>query len=305
MSALAGVLVLGTLYGLLAAIGQSVLGLVYRSSKVAVDTMGRIKGEKAAWGSLANHPERTAVDGVLVLRLDSPIFWVNAADVRDRVLAAVDLAPGTRALILDLESTNQLDTSSADMLGHLLDDLRARDIDLHLVRVFHFVRQVLERSGFEERLGPGHIWHSISQGVRAAQAVTAAADEVETEVDEVERIAVHHEPLGPSGPRRARAVAAPPASRRARASASTTTTGDSARPAPPWGAGRGVGPWRCEQARPGQRPKPRPPPCRSPLRSSARSEPCRWLSAATTVGPVTVTAVVPRTVASCRRRPTR
>ena len=199
MSALAGVLVLGTLYGLLAAIGQSVLGLVYRSSKVGVDVMGRIKGEKAAWGSLAGHPERTAVDGVLVLRLDSPIFWVNAADVRDRVLAAVDLAPGTRTLILDLESTNQLDTSSADMLGHLLDDLRVRDIDLHLVRVFHFVRQVLERSGFEERLGPDHVWHSISQGVRAAQAATTAAADGD-EVDEVERIAVHHEPLGPLDP---------------------------------------------------------------------------------------------------------
>ncbi len=203
VSALAGVLVLGTLYGLLAAIAQSVLGLVYRSSKVGADVMGRIQGEKAAWGSLADHPERTPVEGILVLRLDSPIFWVNAADVRDRVLAAVDEQPGARILVLDLESTNQLDTSSADMLGLLLDDLRARDIDLHLVRVFHFVRLVLQRSGFEERLGPDHIWHSISQGVRASQARTARTEAVHDEVDEeleVERIAVHHEPLGPLNP---------------------------------------------------------------------------------------------------------
>jgi hypothetical protein len=38
------------------------------------------------------------------------------------------------------------------------------------VRVFHFVRRVLRRSGFEEQLGPGHMWHSISQGVREAKA---------------------------------------------------------------------------------------------------------------------------------------
>ncbi|MCU0265076.1 MAG: SulP family inorganic anion transporter [Actinomycetia bacterium] len=170
MAALGGVLLFGTLYGLLAAIGQSVLGLVYRSSRVDVDVMGKVHGEKAAWGSTQRHPERRTVDGVLVLRLDAPVFWVNAPDVRDRVLAAVDAAPGTHAVILDLESTNQLDATSADVLTALLDDLRARGIDLYLVRVFHFVRRVLRRSGFEEQLGPGHMWHSISQGVREAKA---------------------------------------------------------------------------------------------------------------------------------------
>jgi sulfate permease, SulP family len=204
LCALGGVLVLGTLYGLLAAVGQSVLGLVYRSSQVNAEVMGRIHGEKAAWGSTTRNPERRTVEDILVLRLDAPIFWVNAADVRERILAAVAAAPGTRVVILDLESTNQLDTSSADMLGQLLDDLRARDIDLHLVRVFHFARLVLQRSGFEERLGPDHVWHSIAQGVRAARAEDAALDEEHAralaelvgppDADEAESIAVHHDP---------------------------------------------------------------------------------------------------------------
>ena len=38
------------------------------------------------------------------------------------------------------------------------------------MRVFHFVRQVLQRSGFEARLGPDHMWHSMTAGVRAARA---------------------------------------------------------------------------------------------------------------------------------------
>jgi len=169
LAALGGVLVLGTLYGLLAAIGQSVLGLIYRSSRVDVDVMGRVPGEKAAWGSVARHPDRRVLDGVLVLRLDAPVFWVNAAHVRDEILQVVDATPGTRVLILDLESTNQLDTTSADMMIGLLGELRSRGVELYLVRVFHFVRRVLRRSGFEEMLGPEHMWHSISQGVRAAR----------------------------------------------------------------------------------------------------------------------------------------
>lgn len=48
--AFCGVLALGPLNGLLLAIGQSLLGLIYRSLQVDVDQMGKIAGEKAAWG---------------------------------------------------------------------------------------------------------------------------------------------------------------------------------------------------------------------------------------------------------------
>ncbi len=170
MVALGGVLVLGTLYGLLMAIVQSMLGLVYRSSRVDADVMGKIDGEKAAWGSVSRHPERTTVPGILVLRLDAPIFWVNAQDVRVSVMRAVSETPDVYAVVLDLESTNQLDISSADMLMSLLRELRRADIELYLVRVFHFVRGVLKKTGFEDELGGERMWHSISAGVRAAKS---------------------------------------------------------------------------------------------------------------------------------------
>lgn len=50
LAALVGVLVLGTLYGLLAAIAQSILGLIYRTSRIEVDVLGKVRSEKAAWG---------------------------------------------------------------------------------------------------------------------------------------------------------------------------------------------------------------------------------------------------------------
>ena len=74
-----GVLWFGPLNGLLIAVATSVLGLVYRSSRLQIDTMGRVPGEKAAWGSMSRHQERPTYPGVLVLRIDTPIFWVTAA----------------------------------------------------------------------------------------------------------------------------------------------------------------------------------------------------------------------------------
>jgi high affinity sulfate transporter 1 len=164
-----GVLAFGPLYGLLLAIAGSVLGLVYRSSRVDVEIMGKVPDEKAAWGSIRNHEERPTFPGVVVLRIDVPMFWVTAAAVHDLVLDKVDSVPGTRALVLDLEATNQMDTTSADALADLLTAMRKRDIDLYLVRVMWPVRKALRRSGLLAELGEDHLWHSISQGVREAR----------------------------------------------------------------------------------------------------------------------------------------
>jgi high affinity sulfate transporter 1 len=201
--ALIGVLLFGVLYGLVAAVGLSVLGLVYRSSRMDVEVMGKVPHEKAAWGSTRQHPEREPVPGLCVLRLDSPLFWVNAAQAHDLVLTALEDNPGTRMVLLDLEATNQIDTTAADILADLLTDLRDRGVDLMLVRVFFAVRRVLRRTGFEARLGPDRMWHSISQGVRAAKALhpeafgREPAGETAAEAYEPadERIAVGLEPL--------------------------------------------------------------------------------------------------------------
>ncbi len=120
MAAMGGVLLFGPLYGLLLAVGQAVLGLVYRSSRVGMDVMGKVPGEKAAWGSVIRHPERKTIDGILVLRLDAPLFWANAAEVQAQVLAAVEAEPDVRVLLLDLEATSQLDTTSIDALELML-----------------------------------------------------------------------------------------------------------------------------------------------------------------------------------------
>ncbi|MFC4783906.1 SulP family inorganic anion transporter [Nocardioides sp. MAHUQ-72] len=202
-----GVVVLGPLNGLLLAVAVSVLGLVFRSSRVDVEVMGKVPDEKAAWGSVRDHAERPTYPGVVVLRIDVPIFWVTAAPVHDRVLALVASAPDIRALVLDLEATNQMDTTSADALADLLAALRKRDVDLYLVRVMWPVRKALRRSGLLADLGDDHLWHSISQGVREARrahglldlsARGAGLDEGPLDVDHEEHIVAHHP--GPAPP---------------------------------------------------------------------------------------------------------
>jgi len=170
IAAMIGVLLFGPLYGLLIAIGQSLLGLAYRFSLVSAEVMGRVAGEKAAWGTIRKHPERRTYDGIVVVRLNAPLFWANATQACELVLKRVEEAgDDVRAVLLDLEATSQMDTTSIDALELLLQRLRDRGTDLYLVRVFFQARQKLARAGFVERLGEDHMWHSISAGVRQAR----------------------------------------------------------------------------------------------------------------------------------------
>ena len=213
IAAMIGVLLFGPLYGLLIAIGQALLGLVYRFSRIDLDVMGRVPDEKAAWGSIRNHPERRTYDGIVVVRLDAPLFWANASDACDGVLARVQEAgDDVRAVLLDLEATSQLDITSIDALELLLQRLQDRGIDLYLVRVFYQARQTLARAEFIERLGEERMWHSISAGVRAARkaaelhgrahpqwATVSDDDEADASADvsgAAERIAVERNCLG-------------------------------------------------------------------------------------------------------------
>ncbi len=166
---IAGVVLFGPLPGLGIAIVTSLLAIIYRSSAPRMEVLGRISDEKAAWGRLRGHTTRRAVAGVLVIRLDAPLFWVNAIAIEDGLLAEVGERPDTHSLVLDLEATSQLDTTSADMLLHLHAELAQIGVQLYLARVIHPVSKVLERSGLLDELGDEHIWHSISQCVRAAR----------------------------------------------------------------------------------------------------------------------------------------
>ena len=159
LAGLAGVLFFGPLYGLLVAVALSLLGVLYRSSRVNIDPLGRIPGEKAGWGATAGHPERRQVPEVLVLRLDAPLFWANCETTHLHILDAVDAGSQVRALVLDLEATGQMDTTTATMLTDLLSELRRRDVELFIARLHYPARVVLERSGFTDSLGRGTVRH--------------------------------------------------------------------------------------------------------------------------------------------------
>ena len=86
--ALAGVLVLGVLQGLIVAAGLSLVYVVMRISRPPVAALARDPAT-GAWGRADRHPGWQEPDGVLIVRSDGPLLYPNANAVKERVLALV------------------------------------------------------------------------------------------------------------------------------------------------------------------------------------------------------------------------
>lgn len=148
VGALLGVLFFDTLPGLFIGIGLSMVTLLYRSSRPHVATLVRdhqSDDRRGAWLDAARHPSLTPDPRVVVIRIESGLYFANADYVKDQVLARV--TEQTRDVILDAETMPFLDVSGADMLVDLDERLKRRAVTLRIARDTGQVRDVLRTSG--------------------------------------------------------------------------------------------------------------------------------------------------------------
>jgi MFS superfamily sulfate permease-like transporter len=163
VAALLGVLIFDTLPGLVLGIAISLLLLLYRASRPRVVALGQVPGTDDQFGDVQRHPENTPPEHVVVLRVESGLFFANAEFVRGRILAAV--GPDTRGIVLDAEDMPFIDVTAADMLERLAGDLERRGVRLVLARDVGPIRDVLRETGDRRVLLGVH--PSVTQAVDA------------------------------------------------------------------------------------------------------------------------------------------
>ncbi|MFC4950743.1 SulP family inorganic anion transporter [Pseudonocardia sp. GCM10023141] len=170
------VLGLGVLYGVLAAIGLSILDLLRRVSRPHDGVLGFAPGI-AGMHDVDDHPDAATVPGLVVYRYDAPLFFANADDFRARALAALDAAAGpVRWLLLNMEAIVELDITAADTLTSLCEELDRREVVIALARAKQDLQADLQRGGLIERIGRDRIYPTLPTAVAAYRAEHPAAD---------------------------------------------------------------------------------------------------------------------------------
>jgi MFS superfamily sulfate permease-like transporter len=160
------VLIFDTLPGLFLGIAISLLLLVYRASRPHIAVLGRVSGTADHWVDIERHPQDEPTPGIVVLRVESGLFFANAEHVRDTIRSHV--GDDTRAVVLDAETMPFVDVSAARMLEELAEDLRRDGVALVIARDIGQVRDVLRRAGADAPLVQVH--RTIQDAVDAVLA---------------------------------------------------------------------------------------------------------------------------------------
>jgi sulfate permease, SulP family len=162
-----GVLLVDVLEGMIIGLVASVLLVLYQSSRPHIAVLGRVPGIPGAYSDLERHPENSAVPGVIILRLDAPIYYASALTVRGRMKALVDEAgPSLRAVVLDAAGQDSLDITTAEVLKGLVAELKAKGIDYYVAELHAPVREFGQRAGLPKLIADDHIFPTLDAAVR-------------------------------------------------------------------------------------------------------------------------------------------
>jgi SulP family sulfate permease len=149
---------------------------IYHASTPHVVALGRIPDVAGAYGNVKRHPDYEPVPGLLVLRLDAPLFYANSGGVGDSIKRLVGAAdPLPHAVILDAGVNDSLDITSEAMLGRLVTELRSAGIDFALAEARHPVTGMARRSRLLELLGTDRVFDTVEQAVTTLEKPAAAA----------------------------------------------------------------------------------------------------------------------------------
>jgi high affinity sulfate transporter 1 len=168
--AFAGVVLYDVLAGMLIGLVSSTLLMVYRSSRPHLAVLGRVAGISGSYRDVERHPDATPVPGVLIVRLDAPLYYANALTVSERVLEAVGAAdPTPRAVVFDATALDSLDITSSEMLAKLVTKLRAEGVELVVAEVHAPVLAFARQTGLLESLGESNVYPTVDAAVRALE----------------------------------------------------------------------------------------------------------------------------------------
>jgi anti-anti-sigma factor len=93
--------------------------------------------------------------GLIILRFDDGLFFVNADALADRLRGIrVEVADDSlTGVVLSMEGVDFIDTEGADTIRKIAEACRDQNIDFHLARVKPDVLDVLERDGAIDSIG--------------------------------------------------------------------------------------------------------------------------------------------------------
>jgi len=151
VAAITGVVLLGVLNGILVAVALSLVNFVRRLWRPYDAVLGRIE-KRRGYHDVDRNPDAREVPGLVLFRFDAPLFFANAEHFVRRIqeIVAESDQPIER-IVVAAEPITDIDTTGAQVLEQLLDELDEAGIELGFAELKGPVRDRLEKYGLADR----------------------------------------------------------------------------------------------------------------------------------------------------------
>ena len=170
-----GVVVFGVLTGVALAVGATLAHLLWQASKPRDALLGRRTGLDGLY-KLHSYPDARAIPGLMIYLVEAGLVFFNADYVKTRILEIVRAAAAPIDwFVLDASAVNHIDATAAGVLEDLRAELASRDIALAIAGMHSLPRQMIERSGLADRVGPHMLFESAEAAAIAFEVRHVAA----------------------------------------------------------------------------------------------------------------------------------
>jgi sulfate transporter 4 len=174
MIAFIGSLFLGVEIGLAISVCISLLLIIYESAFPHTAVLGRLPGSNV-YRNIKQYPLAERYDGIIMVRIDAPIYFANTDNIRSKLLKYETVAEEELAakgsgevkfIILELSPVSYIDTSALHILEDMIKRYKERGIQIILTNPSVNVMEVLVTSKLADEVGRDHMFVSIHDAVK-------------------------------------------------------------------------------------------------------------------------------------------
>ena len=173
IAAFIGVVALGVLPGIAVAVALSI-GNVFRRAWWPYQTiLGRVPGVPG-FHDVRSYPDAERLPGCVIFRFDAQLIFANARTFREQIRKLARSEPPRKWIIVAAEPITDVDTTAADMLRDIDEELNASDVHLVFAEMKDPVRRKIDRYELTRTIEPSHFFPTVKAAVDAFQKKTGA-----------------------------------------------------------------------------------------------------------------------------------
>lgn len=166
MAAFLGVTLLGVLPGIGIAVGISILNVFRRMWRPYRTELAEVDGLDG-FHDLDVHPDGRRIPGLIMFRFDAPLVFANSRTFRDEIRELAASEPAPTWIVVAAEPITDVDTTAADMLEDLDEELNAAGISLVFAEMKTPVHAKIVRYELTRTIDPAHFFHTLDDAVEA------------------------------------------------------------------------------------------------------------------------------------------